>query len=109
LDLSYLLELISYDLFLYPLTFNFLLDARRRVPHIDMNDPMIYILAPFMLAFGLFVLYLVVAIFLKDPARPFRMFKAPPLDPEGGSPESRVQSQEKGQGEGGREEDQFDV
>ena len=36
-----------------------------------------------------------VAIFLKDPARPFRMFKAPPLEI---SPESRVQSPEEGQG-----------
>ena len=41
---------------------------------------MTWILAPFALAFGLFAVYLVVALFLKDPARPFRMFKAPPLN-----------------------------
>ena len=77
---------------LSPLTF--LLDARRSVPHIDMIDPMIYILAPFGLAFGLFVVYLVVSIFLKDPARPFRMFKAPPLDD---SSEFSVLSSEEGE------------
>jgi hypothetical protein len=57
-----------------------------------MSNPLIYILAPFGLAFALFVLYLVVSIFLRDPARPFRMFKAPALEdrPESGdrSPES---------------------
>ncbi|TNF47789.1 hypothetical protein EP232_03070 [bacterium] len=41
-----------------------------------MNDPLFYILAPFALTFGLFVVYLVVSIFLGDPARPFRMFAA---------------------------------
>lgn len=41
-----------------------------------MNNPLFYILAPFALAFGLFVVYLVVSIFLGDPARPFRMFAA---------------------------------
>lgn len=40
---------------------------------------MIYILAPFGLAFALFVVFLIVSIFLKDPGRPFRMFGAPPL------------------------------
>ena len=44
-----------------------------------MTTPLFYILAPFGLAFALFAVYLVVSIFLKDPARPFRMFKAPPL------------------------------
>jgi hypothetical protein len=56
-----------------------------------MIDPMIYILAPFGLAFTLFVVYLVVSIFLKDPARPFRMFKAPPIKD---SQEPRVESPE---------------
>ena len=45
-----------------------------------MSKPLIYILAPFALAFVLFVVYLIVAIVLRDPARPFRMFAAPPLD-----------------------------
>ncbi len=45
-----------------------------------MNEPLFYILAPFALAFALFVLYLVVSIILRDPARPFRMFAARPLD-----------------------------
>ena len=44
-----------------------------------MPTPLIYILAPFGLAFALFAFYLVVSLFLRDPARPFRMFKAPPL------------------------------
>jgi len=69
-----------------------------------MTDPMIYILAPFGLAFGLFVVYLVVSIFLKDPVRPFRMFKAPPLELEDDSSESRGESSEEGQG--GPEEEQ---
>jgi hypothetical protein len=47
-----------------------------------MPDPLFYILAPFLLGFGLFAVYLVVSIILKDPARPFRMFKAPPLNVE---------------------------
>ena len=47
-----------------------------------MPDPLFYILAPFGLAFGLFAVYLVVSIYLKDPARPFRMFGAPPLNLE---------------------------
>jgi hypothetical protein len=71
-----------------------------------MNDPMIYILAPFGLAFGLFVVYLIVAVFLKDPVRPFRMFKAPPLE---NSSESRVESSEEGAEDGDKEEDKFDV
>ncbi|MFV1956278.1 MAG: hypothetical protein ACC669_00735 [bacterium] len=45
-----------------------------------MSNPLVYILAPFALAFSLFVLYLVVSIILRDPARPFRMFAAGPLD-----------------------------
>ena len=45
-----------------------------------MSGPLFYILAPFALAFALFVLYLVVSIILRDPARPFRMFAAGPLD-----------------------------
>ncbi len=44
-----------------------------------MPDPLFYILAPFGLAFGLFAVYLVVSIIIKDPVRPFRMFGAPPL------------------------------
>jgi hypothetical protein len=44
---------------------------------------MIYILAPFGLAIALFVVFLIVSIFIKDPARPFRMFAAPrPRDHE---------------------------
>jgi hypothetical protein len=62
---------------------------------------MICIFAPFGLAFGLFVVYLIVAIFLKDPARPFGMFKAPAL---GGSPESRG-----GLEDGDKEEEKFEV
>jgi len=50
---------------------------------LDMHDPLFYILAPFLLGFGLFAVFLVVSIILKDPARPFRMFKAPPIDLEG--------------------------
>ena len=45
-----------------------------------MSNPLFYILAPFALAFALFAVFLIVSIFLKDPARPFRMFAAPPLD-----------------------------
>ncbi|UCG38696.1 MAG: hypothetical protein JSV00_00200 [bacterium] len=45
-----------------------------------MSDPLFYILAPFGLAFALFALYLVVALILRDPTRPFRMFAARPLD-----------------------------
>ena len=45
-----------------------------------MTAPLIYILAPFVLVFVLFVVYLIVALFLRDPARPFRMFAAPPLE-----------------------------
>jgi len=56
-----------------------------------MSTPLFYILAPFGLAFALFAVFLIVSIFLKDPARPFRMFGAPPLK---GSPDSRVQSPE---------------
>ena len=44
-----------------------------------MSTPLFYILAPFGLAFVLFAVFLIVSIFLRDPARPFRMFKAPPL------------------------------
>jgi hypothetical protein len=61
-----------------------------------MSAPLFYILAPFGLAFGLFAVYLIVSIFLKDPARPFRMFRAPPLS---GSPESSVQSAEENEEE----------
>ena len=46
------------------------------IPFLDMDNPLFYILAPFALTFGLFVVYLVVSIFLGDPARPFRMFAA---------------------------------
>jgi hypothetical protein len=61
-----------------------------------MSTPLFYILAPFGLAFALFAVFLIVSIFLKDPARPFRMFAAPPLK---GSPESKVHpSTSSGQG-----------
>ena len=64
-----------------------------------MSSPMFYILAPVGLAFVLFAVFLVVSIFLKDPARPFRMFKAPPLDKGAASPESSVHpSTSSGQG-----------
>ena len=56
-----------------------------------MSTPLFYILAPFGLAFALFAVFLIVSIFLKDPARPFRMFGAPPLDVNA---ESSVQSAE---------------
>jgi len=56
-----------------------------------MSGPLFYILAPFGLAFALFAIFLVVSIFLKDPARPFRMFGAPPLE---GSAECNGQSAE---------------
>ena len=62
-----------------------------------MTGPLIYILAPFALAFVLFVVYLIVAIFLRDPARPFRMFKAPPLQ---GSQESTPRQDRGGEDEG---------
>ncbi len=45
-----------------------------------MSTPLFYVLAPFGLAFALFVVFLIVSILLKDPARPFRMFGAPPLE-----------------------------
>ncbi len=61
-----------------------------------MKNPLIYILAPFGLAFALFVLYLIVALFLRDPARPFRMFMAPPLE---GRSEAPVRDQEEGKEE----------
>ncbi len=54
---------------------------------IDMSNPLVYILSPFALAFILFVIYLVVSIIIRDPARPFRMFAAGPLD--GGKQEAR--------------------
>ena len=68
-----------------------------------MSNPLFYILAPFGLAFALFAVFLIVSIFLKDPARPFRMFGAPPLDSGEGEeqePESRSQ-------ESGEEQDSF--
>lgn len=61
-----------------------------------MSTPMFYILAPVGLAFALFVVFLVVSIFLKDPARPFRMFAAPRL---GGSPEEEQQEDEEPEGD----------
>ena len=54
------------------------------------------------ITFALFVLYLVVSLFLRDPARPFRMFKAPPLE---SSPESGVHPSA-GSGQGSPEEEQ---
>jgi len=57
-----------------------------------MSSPLFYILAPFGLAFALFAVYLIVSIILKDPARPFRMFGAPPLDSQ--DEESGDRSQE---------------
>jgi hypothetical protein len=68
-----------------------------------MSNPLFYILAPFGLAFALFAVFLIVSIFLKDPARPFRMFAAPPLDREEGSAEYRVQSPEENEEEEGSE------
>ncbi len=67
-----------------------------------MSNPLFYILAPFGLAFVLFAVFLIVSIFLKDPARPFRMFAAPPL---GGSPESGVHPSTSS-GQGSPEEEQ---
>ena len=61
-----------------------------------MSTPLFYILAPFGLAFALFAVFLIVSIFLKDPARPFRMFKAPPLRR---SAESSVHSAEENEEE----------
>ena len=63
-----------------------------------MSKPLIYILAPFALAFVLFVVYLIVAIVLRDPARPFRMFAAPSLDldEEKGDGERRQEETEEG-------------
>jgi len=43
-------------------------------------SPLAYILAPFVLALALFVLYLLVSLIIGDPARPFRMFASKPLD-----------------------------
>jgi len=60
-----------------------------------MSGPLFYILAPFGLAFALFAVFLVVSLFLKDPVRPFRMFKAPPLRrSEEGSVESAEENEE---------------
>ena len=70
-----------------------------------MSNPLFYILAPFGLAFALFAVFLIVSIFLKDPARPFRMFAAPPLDREEGSAEYSVQSSEETEEEQEPEED----
>ena len=64
-----------------------------------MSNPLIYILAPFGLAFILFVVYLVVSIIIRDPGRPFRMFAAPPLK---GSAEEE-------QDEGEKDQDQFEI
>jgi hypothetical protein len=64
-----------------------------------MSGPLFYILAPFGLAFALFAVFLIVSIFLKDPARPFRMFGAPPLDQGEGSAECSVQSAEENEEE----------
>lgn len=64
-----------------------------------MSGPLFYILAPFGLAFALFAVFLIVSIFLKDPARPFRMFGAPPLDQGEVSPESSDQSPEENEEE----------
>jgi hypothetical protein len=63
---------------------------------------MIWILAPFGLAFALFVVFLIVSLFLKDPARPFRMFGAPPLED---NPEPRVHPST-GSGQGSAEEEE---
>ena len=62
-----------------------------------MSGPLFYILAPFGLAFALFAVFLIVSIFLKDPARPFRMFAAPPLKGKEQEPESRIQEPEEEQ------------
>jgi len=55
------------------------LSAAQSKGTLDMSTPLFYILAPFGLAFALFAVFLIISIFLKDPARPFRMFAAPPL------------------------------
>ena len=70
-----------------------------------MTDPLFYILAPFGLAFGLFAVYLVVSIYLKDPARPFRMFGAPPLNIEEEAEEPGARSQEPGESKDGENAD----
>jgi hypothetical protein len=72
----------------------------------DMSSPLFYIFAPFILAFGLFALYLIVSLFLKDPARPFRMFKAPPL--RRGARYSVHPSTSSGQGSAEDEDEQAD-
>ena len=72
--------------------------ALPRKSALDMSDPLFYILAPFLLAFGLFAVFLVVSIILKDPARPFRMFGAPPLKMEEQESEIRNQESEEEQG-----------
>jgi len=71
-----------------------------------MSNPLIYILAPFGLAFILFVVYLVVSIIIRDPGRPFRMFAAPPLEDRS---EFRVHDSippKAGLGQGSAEEEQ---
>jgi hypothetical protein len=49
--------------------------------------PLAYILAPFLLALALFVLFLLVSLVLGDPGRPFRMFASRPLDEEPDKPD----------------------
>jgi hypothetical protein len=75
-----------------------------------MPDPLFYILAPFLLGFGLFAVFLVVSIILKDPAKPFRMFRAPPLNlGEDNSAECSVQGAEKFSEEEKKGEKPFDA
>lgn len=61
-----------------------------------MKDPMFYILAPFALAFGLFVVFLVVGILTGDPGRPFRMFASRPIPGSTEDKEEGVLSEEDG-------------
>jgi len=62
-----------------------------------MSTPLFYILAPFGLAFALFAVFLIVSLFLKDPARPFRMFAAPKLYKEEEEPVPSTQEPGEGQ------------
>jgi len=64
-----------------------------------MSNPLFYILAPFGLAFALFAVFLIVSIFLKDPARPFRMFGAPPLERRSESRDQGTEEEPEGEQE----------
>lgn len=77
-----------YDLPLRPVSQSLSHSVSPSKGFIDMSSPLFYILAPFGLAFVLFAVFLVVSLFLKDPARPFRMFAAPPLKKKGDDEEN---------------------